>query len=121
MPPWRPFAQGRRRRTTGLRPTDAEKAPISTDPPNASRLDERTVGGTGPAVPLIGCHSRTAHKGGRWLFPLSANLGITGLGTTVPEARERAYATVRRIRFEGAHWRTEIAAEATDDRSAGPG
>src|SRR5690606_3327033 len=39
-------------------------------------------------------------------------LTVVGRGDTVLEARERAYDNVRRIHFEGAHFRTDIAAEA---------
>jgi phosphoribosylamine--glycine ligase len=57
-------------------------------------------------------HQRTARQDGRWLIPPNGALGITGLGATVSEAREHAYAAVRRIHFEGAEWRSDIAAEA---------
>ena len=56
-------------------------------------------------------HSETARQDGRWLFGPGAALAVTGIGATVPEARERAYAAVRHINFEGALWRTDIAAE----------
>jgi phosphoribosylamine--glycine ligase len=39
-------------------------------------------------------------------------LGVTGLGRDIPAARERAYAGVRKIRFDGAHYRTDIGARA---------
>lgn len=39
-------------------------------------------------------------------------LGVTGLGPTLLEARERAYAAVRPIQFEGRHFRTDIAMRA---------
>jgi len=39
-------------------------------------------------------------------------LGVTGLGDTVAVARERAYEGVRRIRFEGMHYRSDIGARA---------
>ncbi len=39
-------------------------------------------------------------------------LGVTARGTTVAEARERAYAAADAITFEGAHRRTDIAARA---------
>jgi phosphoribosylamine--glycine ligase len=37
-------------------------------------------------------------------------LGVTGLGATIAAARERAYAGVPLIQFEGAHYRRDIAA-----------
>ncbi len=39
-------------------------------------------------------------------------LAVTGLGRTFEQARQRAYAAVGRISFEGAHYRTDIGAKA---------
>jgi len=39
-------------------------------------------------------------------------LGVTALGADLRKARERAYAGVSKIRFEGAHFRHDIAAKA---------
>ncbi|MEO3946193.1 phosphoribosylamine--glycine ligase [Gorillibacterium sp. CAU 1737] len=39
-------------------------------------------------------------------------LGVVGRGADIAEARDRAYAAVARIRFEGAHHRSDIAAKA---------
>ena len=39
-------------------------------------------------------------------------LCVVASGPTVAEARARAYDNVRRIRFEGAHYRTDIGATA---------
>ena len=39
-------------------------------------------------------------------------LGVTARGASVREARERAYAAVERIHFEGASWRRDIASKA---------
>jgi phosphoribosylamine--glycine ligase len=41
-------------------------------------------------------------------------LGVTGLGATPGEARDRAYAAAERIRFEGKQTRTDIASRAVD-------
>jgi phosphoribosylamine--glycine ligase len=57
-------------------------------------------------------HSLTAREDGIWLCEPGASLAVTGLGATVAEARERAYAAARRIRFLDADMRTDIAAEA---------
>jgi len=43
-------------------------------------------------------------------------LGVTGVGKTLVAARDRAYDGVRRIRFDGMHYRSDIAA-----RALGPG
>jgi len=46
-------------------------------------------------------------------------LNVTGLGATAGEARDRAYAAVKRIRFDGRQVRTDIAARAVSvDRVA---
>lgn len=39
-------------------------------------------------------------------------LGVVGLGTTIAEARAKAYADAERIRFEGKHQRSDIANKA---------
>ncbi len=39
-------------------------------------------------------------------------LNVTALGKTIPDAIERAYRAVRRIYFEGAHFRTDIGKKA---------
>ena len=41
-------------------------------------------------------------------------LGVTGLGATPGEARDRAYAAAEGIEFEGRQMRTDIAARAVD-------
>ncbi len=39
-------------------------------------------------------------------------LGVTGLGETISEAMERTYAAVRKIHFDGVHFRKDIGAKA---------
>ncbi len=39
-------------------------------------------------------------------------LGITGLGNTIKDARDKAYAAIEKIRFQGMHYRKDIAARA---------
>lgn len=39
-------------------------------------------------------------------------LGVVGLGQTIAEARDKAYEAAERIRFDGKHQRTDIAAKA---------
>jgi phosphoribosylamine---glycine ligase len=43
-------------------------------------------------------------------------LGITGIGLDLMKARERAYDTVRQIRFDGCHFRSDIAHRALTAR-----
>ena len=45
-------------------------------------------------------------------------LCVVAAGTTLDEARERAYDNVRRISFEGAHYRTDIGASAGEPAQA---
>ena len=42
-------------------------------------------------------------------------LGVTARGATISEARDRAYRAVEKLRFEGAHYRRDIAARALCD------
>ena len=46
-------------------------------------------------------------------------LGVTALGKTVAEARAWAYNAVRRIHFEGVHYRKDIAARAAAETKGG--
>jgi phosphoribosylamine--glycine ligase len=39
-------------------------------------------------------------------------LGVTALGRTLAEARDRAYLAVEKIRFDGAQFRRDIGAKA---------
>jgi phosphoribosylamine--glycine ligase len=47
-------------------------------------------------------------------------LGVTGLGATLEQARARAYRGVEAITWPGAHFRTDIAGQASADRVAPP-
>jgi phosphoribosylamine--glycine ligase len=57
-------------------------------------------------------HSGTASRSGRVVTNGGRILSVTAVGSTLPEARDRAYAAVDRISFEGAQFRTDIAAAA---------
>jgi phosphoribosylamine---glycine ligase len=57
-------------------------------------------------------HAGTALRGDRLVTNGGRVLGVTATGTTVAEARERAYAACGRIGFEGAQHRTDIALDA---------
>jgi phosphoribosylamine--glycine ligase len=39
-------------------------------------------------------------------------LGVTSLGRTLAEARDRAYLAIEKIRFDGAQFRRDIGAKA---------
>jgi len=57
-------------------------------------------------------HAGTALKDGRVVTNGGRVLGVTATGSDVAEARQRAYAAVAAIRFEGAQWRTDIGSKA---------
>ena len=58
-------------------------------------------------------HAGTARHGERLVTNGGRILGVTGVGPTLAEARERAYAGCERIRFDGMHYRRDIALAAT--------
>jgi phosphoribosylamine--glycine ligase len=63
-------------------------------------------------------HAGTARdSGGRLVTAGGRVLSVTGTGATIAEARERAYAGVGLIHFEGAHWRRDIAARAAKEEA----
>jgi len=57
-------------------------------------------------------HAGTVRERGRWETRGGRVLGVGARGVSVAQARERAYAAVERIRFDGAQYRTDIAARA---------
>jgi phosphoribosylamine--glycine ligase len=54
-------------------------------------------------------HAGTAQEGGKVVTSGGRVLCVTGVGKTIQEALEKAYRTVSSIRFEGAHYRKDIA------------
>ncbi len=57
-------------------------------------------------------HAGTALREGKVATSGGRVLGVTALGADVESAQKRAYEAVSRIRFDGAHYRTDIAADA---------
>lgn len=58
-------------------------------------------------------HAGTARgENGEWLTNGGRILGVVGLGADIAEARNKAYTEADRIRFEGKHQRSDIAAKA---------
>ena len=55
-------------------------------------------------------HAATVEESGRWRTSGGRVLGVTGLGSTLEEARQRAYGGAALIHFEGAVQRSDIAA-----------
>ena len=64
-------------------------------------------------------HAGTALRDGRLVTNGGRILSVTGTGPTVAEARERAYAGVERIHFEGARYRTDIARKVEEGAHVG--
>jgi phosphoribosylamine--glycine ligase len=63
-------------------------------------------------------HAGTARDAeGRLLTAGGRVLTVTGTGASIAQARERAYAGVGLIDFEGAHWRRDIAARAAEEEA----
>jgi phosphoribosylamine--glycine ligase len=59
-------------------------------------------------------HAGTAERDGEIVTAGGRVLGVTGLGATPGEARDRAYAGAERIEFDGRQLRTDIASRAVD-------
>jgi phosphoribosylamine---glycine ligase len=59
-------------------------------------------------------HSGTSQKNGKIVTDGGRVLGVTGLGPSVAAAIDNAYAAVREISFEGAHYRQDIGARALE-------
>ena len=73
-----------------------------------SGMEIEGLAALGPDV--LAFHAATTRDGQRLLTAGGRVVGITGLGASLGEARERAYAGVGQVRFEGAVWRRDIAA-----------
>ncbi|MEQ1858556.1 MAG: phosphoribosylamine--glycine ligase [Chthoniobacteraceae bacterium] len=70
----------------------------------------KTITGLDAADAVV-FHAGTRQEDGRVVTAGGRVLGVTALGPTLATARDRAYAAVRRIHFEGAHHRSDIAAK----------
>ena len=57
-------------------------------------------------------HSGTSTREGDYYTAGGRVLGVTARAETLPDAVARAYEAVKKIQFEGAHYRTDIAARA---------
>jgi phosphoribosylamine--glycine ligase len=82
---------------SGGYPGDYEKGKPVSGLDEAARLDDVMV-----------FHAGTAMSDGRVVTSGGRVLGVTALGETIAEARERAYAAIARIRFDGAQYRRDI-------------
>ena len=57
-------------------------------------------------------HAGTTHSDGVWRTAGGRVLGVTARGTDIFSARTRAYEAVRKINFDGMHYRTDIGLKA---------
>ena len=77
----------------------------------------RPIVGVGDARAIEGVtvfHAGTAYDASRGLVTAGGRVfAVTGQGSTLSEARERAYHGVSQIHFEGMRFRTDIAAHAS--------
>jgi phosphoribosylamine---glycine ligase len=64
-------------------------------------------------------HAGTRRENGAVVTTGGRVLAVTALGETVAAARTRAYDTVSKIHFEGAHYRRDIALGAVDGKIVG--
>ncbi|MFL5869071.1 MAG: phosphoribosylglycinamide synthetase C domain-containing protein, partial [Thermoleophilaceae bacterium] len=83
-------------------------------PESSSKGDE--ILGVRPAESLAVevLHAGTAQVGGKLVTAGGRVLNVTGMGATPAEARERAYATAERVRFDGKQMRHDIALRAVE-------
>jgi phosphoribosylamine--glycine ligase len=65
-----------------------------------------------PTPEALVFHAGTKHQDGKIVTAGGRVLSITGIGPDLATARERAYDTVNKIRFDGCHFRTDIAYRA---------
>ena len=75
----------------------------------------KTIRGLGDAAKLPNVkifHAATALKDGQIVTNGGRILGVTALGRDLKSAQAAAYAAVEKIRFDGAHFRRDIAAKA---------
>ncbi len=75
----------------------------------------KLIEGLDKAAASEGCavfHAGTREANGQYLTDGGRVLAVTGLGADIAEAKARAYAGMSHIKFEGIHYRTDIAHRA---------
>jgi phosphoribosylamine--glycine ligase len=85
-------------------------APGYPEAPEAGILIEGIEDAEGEGALVF--HAGTAVRGGRTVSAGGRVLNVTGLGSSVAEARERAYAAVDLIAFPGSQYRRDVALKA---------
>jgi phosphoribosylamine--glycine ligase len=61
-------------------------------------------------------HAGTARRGDRLVANGGRVVAVTGVGTSLADARDAAYAGVARVEFDGAWSRSDVALEAAGER-----
>jgi len=85
--------------------------------PTGVPIDGVEVAGSLPGVTVF--HAGTARdENGRLVTAGGRVLAVTGTGSSIAEARDRAYRAVSTISFEGMHFRRDIAAHAAAEQEA---
>ncbi len=88
------------------------------EPETGKRIDGLAEAQTVPNVAVF--HAGTRRDGDSYYTSSGRVFGVTATGADFPQAIEAAYAAVRKIRFDGAHYRTDIGAESVSKtRAAG--
>jgi phosphoribosylamine--glycine ligase len=82
-------------------PGDYEKGKIIDGLQEVSRMEKVFV-----------FHAGTTLKGGQMMTNGGRVLGVTGLGEDIPRAIERTYQAVKKISWDGVHYRTDIGQKA---------
>jgi phosphoribosylamine--glycine ligase len=78
-------------------------------PLTGRRLDGADPSGPDDDGPILRFHAATRVSGGGYLSGGGRVATVVGLGGTLAEARERAYAGATAVQMEGAHYRRDIA------------
>ncbi len=78
--------------------------------PSGFKIEGLPAAGADRAATVF--HAGTRSESGNVVTAGGRVLGITGMGPTLQEARSRAYEVVGGIKFEGCHYRTDIAMKA---------
>lgn len=81
--------------------------------PESSRSGD-VISGLGDVGDVEVTHAGTARRGGEVVTAGGRVLNVTALGGSASEARDRAYESVDRIRFDGAQYRRDIALKVAE-------
>lgn len=77
--------------------------------PNETRLGDSIYGLELPTADDVSIfHAGVAREDGRWVTAGGRVLGVTALGATLADARERAYTAVERVTFADVQYRRDI-------------